>query len=234
MSVSERERPFFLSGVAEAPCVFAVCDGMGGEDCGEVASLTAVETLAEHSRDILAKETDRAVYDFVTDANRKLCAIMTKQSLRMGTTLVMARIDDEAFKLYNLGDSRGYRVEGGRLVRSTDDHTMAEDKVRMGLITPAKAEKDRDRHVLTRYLGVFDDEMTAAPDVNGPYYFDKNRKILLCSDGLTEMLDYSEIAAIMTKPCEVSETVNSLIEAALAHGGRDNVTCVVIEILKGD
>ena len=222
MTVSERERPFFLTGTADLPCVFAVCDGMGGEDCGELASLTAVETLALH-----AKNLD--VNKFVSDANNKICDIMKSQGVRMGTTLALAVADKNSFMLYNVGDSRIYRLNTERLLRVTDDHTLAEDKVRMGLITPARAEKDRDRHVLTRYLGIFDDIFGLVPDSYGPFDFDDTRRVLLCSDGLTDMLDYQDISVIMSNAENVSDAVNNLVDAALMKGGRDNVTCIVLE-----
>ena len=222
MTVSSRERPFFLNGVTECPCIFAVFDGMGGEDCGELASLTAAETLSRHSQGL-------SVQDFVNDSNKKLCEIMKSQFIRMGTTMAMAVLGQESFTVYNLGDSRVFRVNDGRLLRVTDDHTLAEDKVRMGLIPPAKAETDRDRHVLTRYLGVPDEEVI--PDINGPYDFVSNTGGLICSDGLTDMLRFPEIAGIMKASANPEEAVNNLVDFALNKGGRDNVTCIVFEVL---
>lgn len=234
MTVSERERPFFLNGEIKAPCVFAVCDGMGGEDCGELASLTAVEILAKSAKKIL--RDNKAVFDFVGEANANIVKLMRQQKIRMGTTLALAVINEDSFTLYNVGDSRIYRVEieidtkSQRLIRVTDDHSLAEEKLRMGLITPAQAEKDRDRHVLTRYLGIDDDEFTFAPDVYGAFSFEKNKKILLCSDGLTDMLSFAEISEIMCADLDVSEISDNLVKAALDNGGKDNVTCIVIKI----
>ena len=234
MTVLERERPFFLSGFIDKPCIFAVCDGMGGEDCGELASLTTVEALSKHSQNILSNNNG-GVQNFVKDANEKLCAVMNEQNLRMGTTLALAVMNEKSFSLYNIGDSRIYRLTNERLLRVTDDHTLAEEKVRMGLITPEKAEKDRDRHVLTRYLGIDEHEYgsTVSPDVYDSFNYDENKRILLCSDGLTEMLSYKDISTIMKKTSDVSDIVNNLVDAALFNGGRDNVTCIVAEIVKG-
>ena len=150
----------------------------------------------------------------------------------MGTTLALAVINEDSFTLYNIGDSRIYRFEPEhrRLLRVTDDHSLAEDKVRMGIITPAQAEKDRDRHVLTRYLGIDDEEFSFSPDVYGPFSFNENKKILLCSDGLTDMLSYGEISEIMGRDTDVSEISDNLLKTALDNGGKDNVTCIVIEI----
>ena len=234
MTVSERERPFFMNGQTDTPCIFAVCDGMGGEDCGELASLTAVQTLQEHSSKILRNviDADKGVGDYVTDANNRLLDIMRKQRIRMGTTLVLALVCEDSFTIYNLGDSRGFRVENGRLLRVTDDHTLAEDKMRMGLITPAQAEKDRDRHVLTRCLGIYEDEFTLAPASSPKFDTDTNTGGLLCSDGLTDMLTFPEISRIMKDNPEPSDAVNKLVDSALEHGGRDNITCIVFRIEK--
>ena len=233
MTVSDRERPFFLSGTTEAPAIFAVFDGMGGEDCGELASFTAVETLLDHSRKILGNllDAESEICDYVRAANAKLISIMQTQGIRMGTTLVMALAGAESFTFYNLGDSRGFRVENGRLLRVTDDHTIAEERARLGLITYAQAEKSRDRHILTHYLGD-NDGFGAGPDVSKDFSFETHSGGLLCSDGLTEMLSFAEISGIMKAAKSPSEAVNMLVESALEHGGRDNVTCIVFEILK--
>ena len=227
MTESAREKPFFLSGITEAPALFAVFDGMGGEDCGELASLTSAQTLTQHSQDIL-NNSDGSVQAFVNDANNKLCEIMNAQRIRMGTTLALAVLGQESFTVYNLGDSRVFRVNDGRLLRITDDHTVAEEKVRLGLLTPAKAETSRERHILTRCLGGLSGEIL--PDFNGPYDFASSTGGLICSDGLTDMLTFPEIAGIMKTAANPEEAVNNLVDFALYKGGHDNVTCIVFEI----
>ena len=224
MTSAERDKPFFMNGMTNTPCVFAVFDGMGGEDCGELASLTAAETLAE--RFMGTKNFD--VYNYVSDVNNKICSIMDSQNIRMGTTMALAVVNDNSFMCYNLGDSRIFKLVNDRVIRVSDDHTVAEDKVRMGLMTAAKAERSRERHILTRYLGMRD-KFSWAPDSYGPLTFDETRRILLCSDGLTEMVSYRDINLIVKDSADVVECVNKLVETALNNGGVDNVTCVVIE-----
>lgn len=235
MTVSERERPFFLNGVTDAPCIFSVFDGMGGEDCGELASLTAAQTLREHSPKILRNviDPDDGVCSYVQDANERLIDIMRTQRIRLGTTFVMSVIGGASFSVYNLGDSRGFRLENGKLLRVTDDHTVAEEKARMGLLTPEQADHSRERHILTQCLGIYDDEGTLSPAVYGPFGFENNSGGMMCSDGLTDMLNFKEIADIMKNYPEPSDAVNALVEAALMRGGRDNVTCVVFRITEG-
>ena len=229
MTEAEREKPFFLSGVTEAPCIFAVFDGMGGEDCGELASLTAAQTLQKHSPEILSSDD---VCDFVNDANKRLLEIMRTQNIRMGTTLVMSVIGDASFRVYNLGDSRGFRLENGRLLRVTDDHTVAEEKARLGLITYEQADKSRERHILTRCLGIYD-EVSVNPAAYGPFGLDEHNGGLMCSDGLTEMLEFKEIADLMKNYPVPADAVNALVDAALMRGGVDNVTCLAFRIEEG-
>lgn len=232
MTVSSREGPFFLNGFCKAPCIFAVFDGMGGEDCGELASLTAAETLCEHSQRIQNGSFEDVIH-FAHDANKKLISIMREKFIQTGTTLALISAGKNSFAAYNLGDSRIYRLSENNLVRVTDDHTLTEDKVRMGLITPQQALKDRDRNVLTRCLGI-DNTFEVSPDFYGPFDFEENSRALICSDGLTDMLSHKEIAEIMRRDESADVIVNELVDSALDNGGRDNVTCIVLEFVKGE
>ena len=205
-----------LQGIVETPCIFAVCDGMGGEDIGEIAALKTVETIAEYAEKIRSG----SVNEFVKKANEKLHSF----GLRTGTTLAMVVIQEDSFMAYNLGDSRIYRFERGMLLRVTDDHTIAEDKVRMGILTPKQADKSPEHNILTRYVGMSDDGVMSLPDSYGPYKLDG--KILICSDGLTDMLSYNEIVGLSSRS---DDSVDKLVETALKKGGNDNVTCLMIE-----
>ena len=229
MTVSSRERPFFLSGISDTPCIFAVFDGMGGEDCGELASLTAAETLCEHAERIM-KGSFEDVIRFAHEANKKLLAVMRERFIHTGTTLALISAGKNSFAAYNLGDSRIYRFNGDNLVRVTDDHTLTEEKVRMGMITPQQALKDRDRNVLTRCLGM-ENTFEVSPDFCGPFDFADNSRALICSDGLTDMLTHKEIADIMRRNESTDVIVNALVDSALDNGGHDNVTCIVLEFI---
>ena len=235
MTALERERPFFFAGVTEAPAIFAVCDGMGGEDCGEVASLTAVETLREYSPKILRNllDEDEEVSSYAKSVNKKLLDIMRAQRIRTGTTLVLSVVGSYSFRIYNIGDSRGFRIEDGRLLRVTDDHTVAEEKMRAGIITAEQAEKSYERHMLTRFLGD-DDDYGVIPDASGKFSFETHKGGMLCSDGLTDMLSLPEISRIMRVAKDPSEAVNILVDSALKKGGRDNITCIVFQIADGE
>lgn len=222
------ETPTSAQGVSEAPCVFAVCDGMGGEDFGEVASLKTVEKLAEHCEKIKFGNYE-AVEEFVKAANAAVMTFAKEQNSRAGTTLALVVISEDFFMAYNLGDSRIYVLKEENLLRVTDDHTVAEEKARMGLITPRKAQTSHERHILTKFVGISDDPFVISPDASGPHHVNEVKRVLLCSDGLTEMLTHREISEIVSGNYDVSVSVDKLIEAALERGGKDNVTCVLLE-----
>lgn len=237
MTELTRNKTFLLDGVAQSPCIFAVCDGMGGEAHGELASLTAVNVLHEHSEKIKsaallseAKKIDEAVQAFVSVANNRLCSIMRKNSFRMGTTLALAVISDKFIRAYNIGDSRIYKFQDKMLSLISEDHTIAQQKIKMGLITPEEARHDKSRHVLTRCLGVFEDEMILTPNILPPLVIDKRIRLLLCSDGLTDMISDSQIQKFMLENKDTSSAVDMLVNQALKNGGRDNITCIMIDI----
>ena len=228
MNEQDREKPFFINGMCEAPCIFAVFDGMGGHDCGELASLTAAKSLCEHA-ERFNHGTFEDVNNFAHDANEKLLSLMKKQNIHTGTTLALISSGTKSFTVYNLGDSRVYVLKGDTVIKVTDDHTVTAEKVRAGLITPKQALNDIYRNVLTRCLGM-NDLFSVSPDFCGVFSFEECRRALICSDGLTDMLTHKEIAEIMKREESVSEIVNDLVNLALNKGGHDNVTCIVIEV----
>ena len=217
------QEKIFLNGMAESPCVFAVCDGMGGEAHGELASLTAVTVLKEHDENIksaaLSKNSlDKVVQDFIFDANSRICKTMRENSFRMGTTLALVVISDNSVMAYNIGDSRIYKFQNGVLSQISEDHTMAQQKIKMGLLTYEEARHDKSKHVLTRCLGVFEDEMVLIPNIISPLIIDKELRLLLCSDGLTDMLSDWQIQEILRSKYDSKSTVNALVASALQSG----------------
>ena len=229
MSPEEYNRPFFLNGIAEVPCIFAVFDGMGGHDCGEVASLTAAETLSEHAGKIRSGSCDE-VDAFVHDADRKLIALMDKRGIRTGTTMTMAVFGKNFFTAYNLGDSRIYSVKDGYLTRINDDHTLAEEMIRAGQLNPKYAENSRYSNIITRFIGMNENELSSKPDVYALLDYEKNRRVILCTDGLNKMLTHREMNKIVMNAETVNDAVNALVDEALRKGGKDNVTCIALDL----
>lgn len=215
---------------------WAVADGMGGHAGGEVAAQSAIATAtarAELFADPLRKG-QCTPHDFLQDVMTQAHdAVLERARLdprlaRMGTTLVTLLITDGARPtayLAHVGDSRGYLFRDGRLSPSTRDHTLIETYLARGIVTPAEAKTHPERHVLTKAIGI---SSSAEPD-HSAYPLAPSDILLLCSDGLTKMLEDADIADIMAHaqgdPIGICDC---LIDTALARGGEDNVTVIVI------
>lgn len=219
MELSGRARPqAFLA---------AVCDGMGGEEAGETASLMAVESLRPHT---LGELPDAAFQD-IAEANGRICGLMTENSgRRSGSTLAALYVDGGEARAVNVGDSRVYLYREGRLRQLSHDHSRAQSLIDSGILTPDQAKAFKDRHVLTQHLGIFPEEMTLEPWTAPPEALTRGDIYLLCSDGLTDMLWDQEIAAILASHRDPARLAAALVEGALASGGVDNVTVVVLRV----
>lgn len=215
----------------EDPDLFAVADGMGGHVGGEVAARVAVDSLrAAFQRQPTVEGLRRAV----AQANRAVWSQgQTESGLRgMGTTLTATALVEAAdgrqvVALANVGDSRAYVFSRGQVIQVTADHSLAEEKVRQGQLTEAEAAVHPHRHILTRALGVSSD---VDVDLWELHLHDGDR-ILLCSDGLTNEIGDERIGQILTAQAEPADAARSLVKAAVDHGGSDNVTCVVIDVV---
>ncbi len=204
--------------------LFAVADGMGGHQAGEVASATALEALRA------SVATGTGLEQAVTAAN---AAVFEKASadeaLRgMGTTLTTLSIDPAGAELVigHVGDSRAYLVRDGDLRQITEDHSLVEELVREGRLTPEQADVHPQRSIITRALGI-----DAAVSVDlVPVEIRAGDRILLCSDGLTTMLRPSDIATILRREPDPGRAADLLVDAANAAGGEDNITALVVEV----
>jgi len=206
--------------------VFAVADGMGGARAGEVASRMALETFAA-GRDPAASP-ERQLAAVAHAANQKIHEHAQRDRSRagMGTTLTAAIVAGKEVALAHVGDSRAYRLSGGRLERLTNDHSLVEELVRQGRLTPAEAEVHPQRSVITRALGPEPDvevETCTYPGQAGDVY-------LLCSDGLTGMVADDELAAILRTRSSLPQAARELVDLANANGGKDNITVVLFEL----
>lgn len=205
--------------------LYAVCDGMGGEEFGEKASLIGVSTLAEYQ----GKNFNDLLNDYVKKANKKICDLINENNgMRSGTTFAALNIENDTAIAYNVGDSRVYMLRQGQLKQLSVDHTRIQQMLNMGLITPEKAKIHKDRHVLTQHFGIFPDEMILSPHVSQKITLQHDDMFLLCSDGLTDMLSNEHIKQIMLEQKDVKKCVESLIDNALANGGKDNVTVQIV------
>lgn len=214
----------------EGAFIGSVCDGMGGEAAGEVASHIAVEVIEAFENDLILQGcSDKAINDVVSAANEKICNEIYKYKKRMGTTFTLIGITNENVTISNVGDSRVYRYSDNTLTQVSHDHTEAQTMVDAGIVTMEQSMKLKEKHRLTQHLGIFTDEMIIEPyTVRLPIKI--NDRYMLCSDGLTDMLTEPEIKAILDENLTIKDTVNKLISSAIENGGRDNVTVLLCEI----
>jgi serine/threonine protein phosphatase PrpC len=210
---------------AEAP-VFAVADGMGGAQAGEVASRIAADAF--ESADEGEEAPERFLTRIVRVANERIHELAERDASRsgMGTTLTAALIGDDEVSFAHVGDSRAYVFRDGDLKRLTSDHSLVEELRRQGRLTEAQAEEHPQRSIITRALGpepeVDVDTMTY-PARPGDVF-------LLCSDGLTTMVPEARIARILERSKSLDSAVARLIHEANEGGGRDNITAVAFRL----
>jgi PPM family protein phosphatase len=211
--------------LARAP-LFVVADGMGGAQAGEVASRIAVESFQDGLAD--ASEPELALAALARAANSRIHELShaNAEQAGMGTTLTAIYIGEEEVAIAHVGDSRAYCLRDGQLQRLTDDHSLVDELMRQGRLTPEEAIEHPQRSVITRALGP---EGTVEVDTRsvraraGDVY-------LLCSDGLTTMIGEEQIAALLLAHPLLRDAGEALIAAANEAGGRDNVTVVLIRL----
>ena len=208
---------------------YVVCDGLGGAQAGEVASRTAVETFvaAWCSRELSAEDTKQRLRLAVHEANAVVyrLSLSSEELAGMGTTLVGFVPHAERSYVCNVGDSRCYRLRGDVLTQLTEDHTMAADMIRQGLLDPAYAQNVSERNILTRALGtaarvevdVVSDELCAGD------------RYLLCSDGLWGTISESDLKTGLTGGSP-EEAAHRLVNLANTCGGPDNSTAIVVDV----
>ncbi|MBN9141703.1 MAG: serine/threonine-protein phosphatase [Micrococcales bacterium] len=212
------------------PPVFAVADGMGGHAAGDRASAAAVNRLSALAD---REEVDRThVGEALTLAARDIDELAEHLPLGAGTTVTGAVLDlsadDPAFVVFNVGDSRVYSFLGNDLAQVTHDHSVVQELVDAGLLAAADAESHPESNVVTRALGF--------REVPRPDYWRvpirAGLRLLICSDGLTKELPAERLRLHLAARLSAIETAGSLVDAALAAGGRDNVTVIVIDVLE--
>ena len=232
-SLPERDVPRLAE---EVNYVMIVADGMGGHAAGEVASRMALSAIVNIALDIpdwilkLDAEHKRIMEERTRARVREIGAMLVEEGQRdpalsgMGTTLTSARSLGRDLQITHVGDSRAYLLRAGRLHRLTKDHTYAQLLVDLGRLPSTDQADPRHRHILTNALGGSDRE--AKVDIDLMKLEDGDR-VLLCSDGLTDMVDDPTIARILSEAAGSQQACETLVHRALENGGRDNVTVIV-------
>ncbi|HEX2946548.1 MAG TPA: Stp1/IreP family PP2C-type Ser/Thr phosphatase [Clostridia bacterium] len=219
-----------LPGSSESPCVFIIADGMGGHNCGEVASSMAVAHLGEaitsegagicSSKDVgaelrrLVEDTNRVVFDK---------SLERPEVNGMGTTLTMAVIDGNTITAAHVGDSRLYLIRKGKMQQLTEDHSYIGELVKKGSLTREEAEHHPGKNIITRAIGSSRDLEVDILSLK----IDREDIFMLCTDGLTNMLGEDEIYNVIVEN-DPETACSELIEAAKTKGGEDNITVIVI------
>lgn len=210
------------------PPLFAVADGMGGAQAGEVASGLAAAVLGEADAD--AGGGEERIAALIQEANRRVFQRSSEDAATsgMGTTMTVALVDPSTstIALGHVGDSRAYRVRGGELEQLTDDHSLVGELTRSGKLSAEEAVSHPQRSVITRALGT-------EPDVDVDTFTveaEPDDVYLLCSDGLTDMVTDEQILALVVGSGDLEAAARGLVDAANAGGGEDNITVVLFQI----
>lgn len=212
--------------IGNLPNLFLVADGMGGHKAGDLASeytVSMVREAVEKSMRTIPLQILRGAFQY---ANQKLIekARESEAYAGMGTTLVAATVVDETVYVANVGDSRLYKI-GATMEQITEDHSLVEEMVRMGEISKEEARNHPKKNIITKAIGVTED---VEPD-----YFDTRLEqgecLLLCSDGLSNMIEDSRIKAILDDRADLPSVVRKLVDTANENGGEDNIAVVVVE-----
>ena len=212
------------------PPLFAVADGMGGAQAGELASGLAAAALRDESSELTGGE--QRVDDLIQEANRRIYERQSQDAAAsgMGTTITVALVEDGRVAIGHVGDSRAYLVRDRKLEQLTEDHSLVAELVRSGKLSPEEAEGHPQRSVITRALGT-------DPDVDVDTFSVETKAsdlFLLCSDGLTSMVDDETILREVERHRDdLSAAAKALVRAANKGGGEDNITVLFFEIAEG-
>ncbi len=215
-----------VEAVGNLPNLFVVADGMGGHNAGDYASSCAVHVLVDTVREDANYDPIKIMRYGIESANLKILEEAAKSEARkgMGTTMVAATVVGNYVYVANVGDSRLYVIHQG-IRQITKDHSLVQEMVRLGEIQEEEAINHPDKNIITRALGV-----TRSLDVD---FFDleiqPDTMILMCSDGLSNMVTNEEIADLLRRPGNLKEKGKALIRLANANGGKDNIAVVLIE-----
>lgn len=212
--------------------LLAVADGMGGHKAGEIASRLALEALVEYlrdHRDHLVADPEQALVQGFKVANRAVYDLARKDGEKfygMGTTITAMIPQDDKIIVAHVGDSRAYKVSNNNIKLLTTDHSLVNELVKSGGITPEEAERHPQKNVLTRAIGT-------SPDVEVDVNIEPVSKgdiVVLCTDGLSNMVNLDEIKKMSETQESLQERVKHLTEMALDRGGEDNITVILYQV----
>ena len=208
------------------PNLLIVADGMGGHKAGDIASRLTVDSVVDKLSKVNSKDYISVITDTIIKVNKEVIdkAAESQDYAGMGTTLVVATVFDNILKVANVGDSRLY-VVGEDIIQITRDHSLVEEMVINGQLDRADARVDKRKNIITRAIGgesKVEAEMFSVE-------LKPEDKILMCSDGLSNMVDDAEILEIINREPDIEKAARMLIDAANENGGKDNISVVIVE-----
>ena len=216
------------------PNLFIVADGMGGHNAGDYASKCTTETVVNEIQNSFEKNPTIIIKKAIKTANAKIRkeASENENLFGMGTTLVIATIIGKYLQVSNIGDSRLYLLNKDGLRQVTEDHSLVEEMIRLGGLSREDARLHPDKNIITRAIGAKD-------EVEADFFTEELEAgdiVLMCSDGLTNMLEDKEIEAILLNPEkeELIQKGDALIKAANENGGKDNIAVVLVRLVEDD
>lgn len=235
------EDDFYLAEGEEALCV--VADGMGGHRSGEVASAMAIKAIVEFYRETTVDgkgdarlndgEQERSLDEYrlvkaIRQANKAVFQAASESELYrgMGTTIVCGYFIEDGVYFAHIGDSRGYRFRNGKLEQQTEDHSLANEYVRMGILKSEDVEHFPYKNVITRACGLTDDvevDVVYSPVEPGDLF-------LLCTDGLTDMINDAGIQEMLQDHKDLEKLAKALVDRANDNGGADNITLILAKV----
>jgi len=224
----------FENGLPYGFCILA--DGMGGHNAGEVASAMATEIIANELSNSEIGNSEEEIVSTITAsldyANNEIYnkSVSNSANAGMGTTAVVIYLNGKTAYIANIGDSRAYLIEEDGITQLTTDHSIVQKLLESGSITPEEARNHPEKNIITKALGT---EPVEDYDIY-EFSVQEGDKILLCSDGLSDMIDDSQINDILHQFINPDEAANALVAAAKENGGRDNITVVLISFIKED
>ena len=212
--------------VGNLPNLYIVADGMGGHKAGEYASRYTIDRVVASVSRSPGEEPVVILQEAIKKANELLIVESREDEAKhgMGTTIVAATIYDHHMYVANVGDSRLYVISGG-IRQITKDHSLVEEMVRMGEMDESEARQHPDKNIITRAIGATENVAVDFFEVD----LEEDDFILMCSDGLTNMVSNEEILRVIREPITLESKVHTLVNTANRNGGRDNITVVLIK-----
>lgn len=214
--------------------IFAVFDGMGGEHNGELASYLSAKVLDDYARKIISlTEKQIDLNEAIYELNNAVCKISKDNKSIMGSTAVILELKNQQINVCNVGDSRAYVYRNDDLIQLTEDHTVEADNLRMSKALGIDLVDlgTRASNTLTQHLGIETDEFVLEPAISNALDVKENDIYLICSDGLSHFINKEEICKVLKQKISITEKGKNLKDMALAAGGNDNITVILLDVI---